>query len=292
MTDDKNSTPSDNEQKKGLEQFYQFDKKEPQKEDGDYFTQVRMTLTKVKSVSQKIVKIRKELERKISELRAKAAAEAKSNNKQSKQNNQAPKDKQKNNKNNGENMVQADLAFCEAALSETDTLNVQNDGDVKQLETILTTKKEQPYSVVVDIALRPLPSDRNKGKEKGKEDDKGANGGNDNNKKEQGSKKPLTKEQLEALRKGQSLSAQKGENTAQPAQVLPENSTEKEEVQPQNSQGEKKKMTAQDFEKLRNGIPFNPVSRPENQVLSPEKPIRRTPSHDVRIPLSRGGEAR
>ena len=140
------------------------------------------------------------------------------------QQNKAAASQQDKNKEQPKSMEQADLDFCEGALGAMPGLEGRNSMDESTLQNILTTKTKQPYDVIIDIALKPLPSDRakdknndkdkNNGKDKDKNKDKDKKGGKDKNAeaKEKTSAKAqekpgLTPQQLQQLRMGKPLSA-------------------------------------------------------------------------------------
>lgn len=165
-------------------------------------------------------------------------------------------------------MIQEDLAFCVAALSEGNTVKAEVGKNLETLKEILKTREERSFSVIVDVALLPLPSDRAKNRQN-KNDSKQQ--GNNNSKGGATSGK-LTPEQLAALRGTSEKSASVGDNK-EPA-VVSENSA---------ANAPKKEMTAADREKIlaaRNGI------APED--IGKEKPKRPTNSSNIdfsRMPL-------
>ncbi len=203
MAENENSNLNDNKQdtdKNGLEKFYEFDKRELNPEYRGYFDEVQKNLAHVRQVKNKIQQIKKELQIKIAELKQKVAA----------QQNKAAASQQGKNKEQPKSMEQADLDFCEGALGAMPGLEGRNSMDESTLQNILTTKTKQPYDVIIDIALKPLPSDR----AKDKNNDKDKNNGKDKNAeaKEKTSAKPqekpgLTPQQLQQLRMGKPLSA-------------------------------------------------------------------------------------
>lgn len=80
-------------------------------------------------------------------------------------------------------MTQQDLMFCEKALEESNIIEAKSNQDELVLSDILNKKEEKSYSVIVDIALKPLPSERNKNNNKeNNNQDKDHNNKNDNSK--------------------------------------------------------------------------------------------------------------
>lgn len=208
MSDNNNQNDEkqpENDEKQGLERFYKFDKEAIKPEDKSYFDKVKSNLQKVQKVKQKIQDIKQELQRKVAELQRKV---------NSKQPPKAPKGGKNQGANNAQNnapedMDKADLEFCKQALSEIPTLMTINQNNENTLQRILTTKNKESYYVIVDIALKPLPSARFKNNENNKNKDK-----DDKNKKDKQNKdsknnngaKKLTPKELQQLRMGKPLS--------------------------------------------------------------------------------------
>lgn len=155
---------------KNLEDYYQFDRTAGKKaKDGEklsFFEKVKNLVPVVKKAAEKADSIKRLLQKKIRALE-KALKEN-----QKKQ--QTKSDAKEN------DLAAADLSFCRGALKESK--NVKNlilEGK-KDLEEILATRVERPYSVIVDVALMPLPSDRAKQKDKDNDKDRDGRGGPEN----------------------------------------------------------------------------------------------------------------
>lgn len=174
---DNNEKNENSEKKEGIEKFYEFDKHQEKTGSLNFMQDAQMTLQRVQAVKQKLQQLKAELEKKIAELK--------------KQNNS-----KENKGDKSKDMAQEDLKFCELALQEHPSLVSQNAEDENTLNEIILTKTEKPYNVIVDIALKPLPSDRNKDNN---DKDKG------NNKNKSNSNK-LSKDLLNQLRMGKPLS--------------------------------------------------------------------------------------
>ena len=167
--------------------------------------------------------IRTKLESKIVELQQQI--EKKQSQNQSKTSNE-----NNNNKTNPKNnLLEQDLAFCHLAISEGYILEAQSQNDTMELRNILKTGDEgRPYNVIVDIALKELPSERQQNKDKDNENNK-KNNENENESKDKPNKpknknlndnennknssKKMTPEELEYLRThGKPLSEKGKEN--------------------------------------------------------------------------------
>lgn len=245
---------NDDKKDKGLEEYYHFDKATDKEleyiSNRSYFEHVKSLIPIVKQVQKKVDKIRKQLRKKIKELEL------------------AAKNKQKNTKasqknNSKSHMIQEDLAFCIGALSEGNVVKAEVDKNLDTLKEILKIKEKRNFSVIVDVALHPLPSDRAKNRQNG----------NDSKNQSNGTSGKLTPEQLAALRGVPEKKTSVGDNKDPVA--VSENS---------DVNAPKKVMTAADKDKIlaaRNGI------APED--IGKEKPKRSANSNNIdfsRMPLS------
>lgn len=123
------------------------------------------------------------------------------------------------------------------------------DSDKKTLETILETKTKQPYSVIVDVALVPLPSERQKDnqnsndkpKDKPNKDKPAGDKNNDSNKPE--AKKP-TKEKPGAENPNQENSGEFKPSVAAQVAALRGTNNSKPRVDQEESTPEKTRLSA------------------------------------------------
>lgn len=87
----------------------------------------------------------------------------------------------KNAKNKeSQKLAQADCQFLKQAKAELPLLKMRISGDIAKLNLILATNIKMPYNVLIDFALKPLPSERAKNKDKDKNKDKNNDKGKDN----------------------------------------------------------------------------------------------------------------
>lgn len=203
---DSTDSKKDEEDNKNLEDYYKFDRAtDKQLEDGQklsYFEEVKNLIPVVKKAAKKADAIRKQLQKKIKDLE-----------KELKKRQGVQQNKAKN--NDDEDLMHADLCFCRGAIGSCDKGKSLILEGQKDLEDILATRAERNYSVIVDVALMPLPSSRakQKGKDKGGKGDDENDGSenfadnngkktsaNDNQALEDKNSGKLTPEQLAALR--------------------------------------------------------------------------------------------
>lgn len=244
---DSNNSKSKSEDNKSLEDFYKFDRTTDQKlKNGEklpFFEEVQNLIPVVKNASKKMDAIEKglkqkikELEKELSERQKKQASKAKDNKK--------------------EDLANADLSFCRGAVNSCKAGKVMIEDGLKDLEDILKTGEERNYSVIVDVALMPLPSDRAKQKDKDNDNEGGDAGGQDNGdenggnpaKNEEKDKTPgkLSPEQLAALRGMPDKN--KGSNVSGGTAAEQELETGKESLRPRTKEDRDKILAA------RNGI--------------------------------------
>ena len=220
---------NDSDNSLDLSKFYDLDIQDEKAafrvQNQDYFSEVEATIPKAKNAQTKLASIQVELKAKVLQLRKQIEERTKAA--QNNQNQEAKahlvvseKTGQKNNSNQNvegeEDLLKKDLAFCQQALVEGREIDSRMTKDISTLENILATGEKQSYKVIIDIALKPLPSDRAKEKDKDKNKDK--NKGKDQNKdsKEQrknnsaeknAPKGKLTAEDMKKLRNGKALNA-------------------------------------------------------------------------------------
>ena len=216
---DLNANNKDNN-KVDLSDCYSFtysDKELKRDKNLPYFEEIKSLIPMTENVAKKIQMIRQRLEEKKVEIQQKI-----NENKSKNQISQKNDNKQNNNSSPKDNLLQQDLAFCDAAISEGYLIEQDSYADTAELKDILEKRDEnRPYKVIVDVALKPLPSDRQKDKDKDKDKDKNKDKGKDkdkgknkdiNNKNNEGSKK-MTPEEIAYLRtNGKTLSEKGKEN--------------------------------------------------------------------------------
>ena len=132
-----------------LEKYYSFTYSESEhlKIDGlPYFESVRAVLKQVKKVQEKVRDMRRDLRKKLRTLRQ--------------QKNQVAKTSRRKDGKADENLIEADIHFCEGAIKDGRYIEEKSTNDQRHLEYILDDKKEHSYSVITDVALKPLPSTR------------------------------------------------------------------------------------------------------------------------------------
>lgn len=204
---------SENEEKNKEQDSYELKHSDKENENGiklHFFEKAERDLHKVEEVVQKIERMREQLRTKIMQLQQEMAAK---NN-----DTKAPAIKDGSEKvantapEKEPDMTQQDLTFCEKALEETNIIEAKANQDKLVLSDILNKKEEKSYSVIVDVALKPLPSERNKNNNKeNNNQDKDHNNKNDNSKGRNDTNPPLsgaatvskpTLEELKAMRNG------------------------------------------------------------------------------------------
>lgn len=175
---------SENEENNKEQDSYELKHSDKENENGiklHFFEKAERDLHKVEEVIQKIERMREQLRTKIMQLQQ---------NMVSKNNDtKAPAIKDGSEKvantapEKEPDMTQQDLMFCEKALEESNIIEAKSNQDKLVLSDILNKKEEKSYSVIVDIALKPLPSERNKNNNKeNNNQDKDHNNKNDNSK--------------------------------------------------------------------------------------------------------------
>lgn len=82
-----------------------------------------------------------------------------------------------------QSMVQADIQFCEGALSFLDNVATDIEGNIKEMNNILSSGTPQSYSCIIGFQISPLPSER---AEIAKKDAQKSNDKDDNNNKNNG----------------------------------------------------------------------------------------------------------
>ncbi len=174
-----------NEQEDSLSKYYEFEKEDEreaymQQREG-YFGTVSSLIPKVTAAKYKLENIQTALREKVKKLRDQIKEQTEQQKNMPNFKNlsvmqfsdaQMPDPDQNVDE---ESLLQKDLVFCEEALVEGQDVANKIDGDRLKLENILATHEKQPYKVIVDVALKPLPSDRAKEQDKDKEKEKNKN---------------------------------------------------------------------------------------------------------------------
>lgn len=184
MSEDKNNEDKNDNEKGDLSQYYDFtysDKEHEKLKELPYFERVKSDIQASETVVEKLQKMREDLKAKIESLKNEIENTKKNNE-------SGGKNSQKGNLGDDkeEKLREADLQFCERALSFTASVENEALSDQKTLKDILETGEKKPYEVIVDVALKPLPSQRAK--------DKDNTNDNDNNDKDKNKDKNKNKD--------------------------------------------------------------------------------------------------
>ena len=192
MSEDKNNEYKNDNEKGDLSQYYDFTYSDKERERSNklpYFEKVEHDLSCVQMVQDKLQQIREELKIKqeilkneLAQARDKKANEEANKEAERAKGNEAP-DKTID---RDSELLEADLNFCERADVEGAYLQNLSAGHESTLKEILEKNEEKSYSVIVDIALKPLPSQRAK--------DKDNTNDNDNNDKDKNKDKNKNKD--------------------------------------------------------------------------------------------------
>lgn len=193
------SKENEEQEKSDLSKYYDFtysDEEHKKSRNLPYFEKVEHDKTLAEGVIAKIEQIRRELKEKIAKLQ-KELAEQSQTAKKGKENFDSVEDK---------DLARQDLQFCKLAYVEGALVKSEAQNGKRTLEDILEKREERSYSVIVDVALKPLPSDRVKDKNRDKDNDKGKDkNGNGNN---SSGRRKLKPGDLDKLRNGQPLQPQ------------------------------------------------------------------------------------
>ena len=155
------SKENEEQEKSDLSKYYDFtysDEEHKKSNNLPYFEKVEHDKTLAEGVIAKIEQIRQELKEKIAKLQ-KELAEQSQTEKKGKENLDSVEDK---------DLARQDLQFCKLAYVEGALVKSKAQNGKRTLENILEKREERSYSVIVDVALKPLPSDRVKDKNKDK----------------------------------------------------------------------------------------------------------------------------